>query len=121
VGLLDKIRAGDPNERLHDAALVGSLAKVRKALETGADINHREKRDRSLRTPLQTALMGWGKSDSNSERDSITETIKFLLESNADIGMPDAAGRTAKDWASQVGHLKAGVMISRVASGKDPE
>jgi hypothetical protein len=119
VGLLDKI-TGDVNERLHDAALVGSVAKVKKLLDSGADINHRELRDRSLRTPIQTALMGWGKSE-GAERENITETIKFLLQRNADIGMPDAAGKTAKDWASIVGHFKAGLMISRVASGKDPE
>ena len=121
MGLFDKIRGGDPNERLHDAALEGSVAKVKKLLETGADINHRDRRDRSLRTPIQTALMAWGKADSAANRDSITETIKFLLMNNADIGMPDAAGRTAKDWASAVGHLKAGMMISRVAAGKEPE
>jgi ankyrin repeat protein len=121
VGLLDKILAGDPNERLHDAALVGSVAKVKKLLDAGADINHRDTRDRSLRTPIQTALMGWGKVESSAERENITETIKLLLLRKADIGMPDAAGKTAKDWASQVGHFKAGVMISRVASGKDPE
>jgi ankyrin repeat protein len=121
VGLLDKIRAGDPNERLHDAALVGSTAKVKKLLESGADVNHRERRDRSLRTPIQTALMGWGKAESSADRDNITDTIRLLLLNNADIGMPDAAGRTARDWASMVGHLKAGLMISRVASGKDPE
>ena len=121
MGLFDKMRAGDPNERLHDAALEGSVAKVKKLLEAGADINHRDRRDRSLRTPIQTALMGWGNADSKSDRENITQTIKFLLISNADIGMPDAAGRTAKDWASSVGHLKAGLMISRVASGKDPE
>ena len=121
MGLLDKIRTGDPNERLHDAALVGSQAKVKKLLEAGADVNYRDTRDRSLRTPIQTALMGWGKADTNAEREAITGTIKLLLLSKADIGMPDAAGRTAKDWASAVGHFKAGLMISKVATGKDPE
>jgi ankyrin repeat protein len=120
MGLLDKLRA-DPNEQLHDAVLAGNLAKVKKLLDAGADINHRELRDRSLRTPIQTALMGWGKTDSNSVRDSLTETIKLLLQRKADIGMPDTTGKTAKDWANQVGHFKAGVMISRVAAGKDPE
>lgn len=121
MGLLDKLGGGDPNERLHDAALVGNVAKVKKLLESGADVNHRDTRDRSLRTPIQTALMGWGKAQSNAERDNITETIKLLLLSNADIGMPDATGKTAKDWASLVGHFKAGIMISKVAAGKDVE
>lgn len=121
MGLLQKLTGGDPNERLHDAALAGSLAKVEKLLDGGADIDHRDVRDRSLRTPLQTALMAWGKAENDAEKQRITDTVKLLLKRKADIGMPDAAGRTAKDWASQVGHLKAGVMISRVASGKDPE
>ena len=121
MGLLDKMRAGDVNERLHDAVRAGAVAKVKKLLESGADVNHREKRDRSLRTPIQTALMGWRDADDSADRDKLTETIKLLLLSNADIGMPDAAGRTAKDWASMVGHLKAGLMISKVADGKPPE
>jgi len=121
VGLLDMLSGGNPNERLHDAVVTGNVAKVKKLLEAGADINYRDTRDRSLRTPLQTALMAWGKADSNAQRDGLTEMIKFLLLSKADIGMPDTAGRTAKDWASIVGHLKAGLMISKVAAGKDPE
>ena len=121
MGLFDKLGGGDPNERLHDAVMAGNVTKVKKLLDGGADINHRELRDRSLRTPIQTALMAWGKSDSTNARDSLTETVKFLLQRKADIGMPDTTGKTAKDWANQVGHFKAGVMISRVASGKDPE
>lgn len=121
MGLFDKLTGGDPNEKLQDAVLAGNLAKVKKLLDTGADINWRDTRDRSLRTPLLTALMAWGKAGSNTERDSLTEIIKFLLVRNADIGMPDATGKTAKDWASQVGHLKAGVMIAKVAAGKEIE
>jgi ankyrin repeat protein len=121
MGLFDKLGAGDPNERLHDAVLAGNVTKVKKLLDSGADINHRELRDRSLRTPIQTALMAWGKTDSTSTRDSLTDTIKLLLQRKADIGMPDTTGKTAQDWANQVGHFKAGVMISRVAAGKDPE
>jgi len=121
VGLLQKLTGGDDNERLHDAALVGNMGKVEKLLDAGAEIDHRELRDRSLRTPLQTALMGWGKTEDDAQKHRITETIRLLLQRKADIGMPDAAGRTARDWASLVGHFKAGVMISRVASGKLPE
>jgi len=121
MGLLDRLGAGNPNERLQDAALAGNVAKVRKLLDSGADVNHRELRDRSLRTPVQTALMAWGKTDSNASRESLTETIKLLLVRKADIGMPDAAGKTAKDWATIVGNFKAGVMISRVAAGKEPD
>ncbi|MFO1095214.1 MAG: ankyrin repeat domain-containing protein [Planctomycetaceae bacterium] len=121
MGLLDKFSGGDPNERLHDAVLSGNIAKVKKLLESGADINHRDVRDRSLRTPLQTALMAWGKTENKALRESLTELIKFLLLQKADIGMPDTTGKTAKDWASQVGHLKAGMMISLVAAGKEPE
>ena len=65
--------------------------------------------------------MSWRETESNAEREKITDTIKLLLLSDADVGMPDAAGRTAKDWASTVGHLKAGLMISKVAAGKPPE
>lgn len=118
MGLLDKLSGGDPNEKLQDAVLAGNLTKARKLIDAGADVNWRDSRDRSLRTPLQTALMGWSKTDSSSQRDSFTEVIKFLLLQGADIGMPDATGKTAKDWASQVGHLKAGVMIAKVAAGK---
>ena len=121
MGLLDKFTGGDPNEKLQDAVLAGNAAKTKKLLDAGADINWRDTRDRSLRTPLLTALMAWGKADSSAQRDSLNEVIKLLLIHKADIGMPDATGKTAKDWASQVGHFKAGVMIAKVAAGKEIE
>ena len=85
MGLFDRFKK-TPEKSLFEAAAKGLLEEVRTFVESGVDI---DARDREQRTALMTASVG-----------RHTDVMAFLLDSGADIHAADRYGMTALAWAS---------------------
>ncbi len=85
---------GIPDEMggsLHEASEAGHLEIVRSLIESGADVNER---DKYHWTPLRWASMK-----------GRFEVAKFLIEYGADVNIPDATGWTPLHVAARDGHV----------------
>jgi len=82
----------DTATSFHQAILRGQIVKIRSLLESGVDINIRDKQER---TPLHTAI--------DKKKNQI---VKLLLEKNADVNLIDNMGDTPMHLAVKTGQLK---------------
>ena len=82
----------DSATSFHHAILRGQIVKIRSLLESGVDINIRDKQER---TPLHTAI--------DQKKNQI---VKLLLEKNADVNLIDNMGDTPMHLAVKTGQLK---------------
>ena len=82
----------DTATSFHQAILRGQIVKIRSLLESGVDINIRDKQER---TPLHTAI--------DQKKNQI---VKLLLEKNADVNLIDNMGDTPMHLAVKTGQLK---------------
>ena len=82
----------DTATSFHQAILRGQIVKIRSLLESGVDINIRDKQER---TPLHTAI--------DQKKNQI---VKLLLEKNADVNLIDKMGDTPMHLAVKTGQLK---------------
>ena len=78
---------GDPNARLIKAATAGNTTKAKELIESGADVNARDKEGRQ--TPIMFAASG-----------NHAELARLLIEKGAEVNAKDASDWTPLLWAS---------------------
>ena len=93
----------DKDQKLIDAAVVGDVAKVKKLIAEGADVNAKDNFG-------QTVLM-WAACRGH------IEIAKLLIESGADVNAKDSTGDTALIFAASEGHLETVKIL--IESGAD--
>ena len=95
---------GDPESDLHEAAWNGDLARVRKLVESGVDVNWTD-------SIGETALFGassWGNTD----------VVCYLIGKGAEVNVREQRGYTPLHWAASHGNLKT--LRALVVAGADP-
>ncbi len=76
---------------LHAASMTGQLEIVRSLLESGADVNERDK--------------DFGTSLLSASQEGRLEVVQLLIEFGADVNTPDRIGWTPLQIASRHGHI----------------
>lgn len=87
----------DNSDSIHIACLYGDLAKIRKFLESGVNINTK---DFSNKTPLMYAA-----------EDGAVDTIEYLIRNGANIDDIDVRGDTALIIALKNNNIKASKVL----------
>ena len=102
MGLFDRFKK-TPEKSLFEAASKGLLEDVRTLVQSGVDV---DSRDREQRTALMIAAVG-----------RHLDVMAYLLDSGADIHAMDRYGMTALSWASMDTRADAVEML--IARGAD--
>ena len=110
TGYLDARQAEqlrEPSFPLHDAAWAGDLARMRRLLAAGTDVNGG---DRDRKTPLHLAAV-----------DGHVEAIDALIEAGADVDASggDGYGEGTTPLHVAVAHDHAGAITALIAAGAD--
>ncbi len=91
------------NEKLIMAAKEGRLGKIKRLLDSGAEVNARDEKGR---TPLMLINTLTGKLEKHA-----SEICELLLEKGADVNAKDRYGMTELIWASVYGHTYNCVLL----------
>lgn len=104
MGINPEVTFAQPGASIHQAAVDGNVARVKKLLDEGADIN--EKNRMLQYTPLHGAA-----------RNGRTEVVKLLVERGADINAKEKSGMTPLILAAKYNHKEVVELL--IAKGAD--
>jgi ankyrin repeat protein len=93
-----------------DAAEEGDIKKLKTLLKQGRSINEHKANVKFGWTPLIAAIY-----------QNNTNVVFFLLESGADVNIPDQSRMTAVMWAVGMGDKNLEVVKALIAHGADPK
>jgi ankyrin repeat protein len=101
----------DPDRKLLNDVIEGSVGGVRLAVAVGGDVNQRGDADR---TPLM-----WACASAHRTGDAAAPIVRMLLEAGADPNARDVEGQTALGWAANSSRLDVVELLVKAGAEVD--